>query len=292
MSKENIFKSICWDITSKCNDQCGFCYRNANNIELNLDANKVILKKLIDFGVDKISFVGGEPLLYKDLFELLKYGQEYSAGKIIFSITTNGILLTDIHNGELCVNKKRIFELVNLVEWITFSLDAPSSMLQFEMGRNKHHFKRVLLLMKYISDFFPKIKIKVNTIISKVNYVYLEDLYRILDGCNITRWKLFRFLPSRGNALLNKNVYWIDEDKFLDVTEKLKKRNNDKIKITINDYDDFDNSYITISSAGMLIVYNNEYEEKVDLVHDSVEEIVKYINLRKHNRNRADFKIQ
>ena len=100
MSK-NVIKSICWDITSRCNECCGFCYRNPNNKELDLNSNKIILKKLIDFGVDKISFVGGEPFLYTGLFELLEWGKSYAKDKTVFSITTNAILLTNIIDNEI-----------------------------------------------------------------------------------------------------------------------------------------------------------------------------------------------
>lgn len=290
MNKENVLKSICWDITSKCNDNCKFCYRNPTNKNLTLYENKKILKKMIDFGVDKISFVGGEPLLYENLFELLEWGKYYSKGKTLFSITTNGILLSDYRDGKIYVKKEKISEIVELVDWITFSLDAPNSVLQSEMGRNKQHFERILLLIQYLNVTYPKLKIKINTIVSKINYKDLRDLYDILIQNNIKRWKLFRFLPSRGNAISYKDDYWIAKDEFERTIEDLKELNLDRIIITINGYEEFDNSYITISSEGMLVVYNNNYVEKVNLLNDPFEEVIKHIDLYKHIKQRAEFK--
>ena len=118
----NIIKSICWDITSRCNEHCGFCYRNPQCKELNLEANKIILKKLIDFGVDKISFVGGEPLLYKDIFELLEWGKSYAQDKTVFSITTNAVLLTEIVDEEIKIDEKLMSRVFELFDWVTCCL--------------------------------------------------------------------------------------------------------------------------------------------------------------------------
>lgn len=291
MSNENIFKSICWDITSKCNDTCKFCYRNTYNMDLSLDENKKILKKMIDYGVDKISFVGGEPLLYENIFELLKYGKEYASGKTLFSITTNAILLTSYNNGKMIVDENKVMELVKLVDWITFSLDAPNTRLQTIMGRNDQHFERVLLLINYLNKISDdeKVKIKINTIVSKVNYEDLKELCDILLHYKVERWKIFRFLPSRGSAKENKKEYWINEEIFKKTIETLQEYNKNRIKITVNGYDEFDNSYITISSNGMLVVYTDNYLEKVNVLHDSFEDVLNYIDIVNHQKRRADF---
>lgn len=69
-----MIKSVCWDITSRCNENCKFCYHNARNKDLSLEDNRIIFKRSLDFGPEKISFMGGEPLLYNDLFKLIKWG--------------------------------------------------------------------------------------------------------------------------------------------------------------------------------------------------------------------------
>ena len=68
----NKIYSVCWNITEKCNESCKFCYRTIVD-DLSLEENKRIADKLIEHGVEKITFAGGEPLLYKGLFGLAKY---------------------------------------------------------------------------------------------------------------------------------------------------------------------------------------------------------------------------
>lgn len=289
---ENIIKSICWDITSRCNESCGFCYRNQNNKELDLNSNKIILKKLIDFGVDKISFVGGEPLLYDGLFELLKWGKLYAKDKTIFSITTNAILLSNIVDNKVKINEEMLKKVLELFDWVTFSLDAPNREIQSMMGRNPMHFDRVVAILEYLNDIDYQNKVKINTVVSKVNIDYILDLYKILCGYSVKRWKIFRFLPSRGNALEFRDKYYISENIFLSKVQEIDKCNNmiKKMKISVNGYDTFDNSYITISSEGKLVVYNGIcYINQMDLLNDDINNILKHIDIEGHTRNRSDF---
>lgn len=290
MSK-NVIKSICWDITSRCNECCGFCYRNPNNRELDLNSNKIILKKLIDFGVDKISFVGGEPFLYTELFELLEWGKLYAKDKTVFSITTNAILLTNIINNEIEINTEIMEKTLELFNWITLSLDAPNKEVQSLMGRNSLHFDRIITILEYLNDKNYQNKVKINTVVSIINLDYILNLYDILCSYNVKRWKIFCFLPSRGNALQYRDKYYIPEDIFLNKIQEINDYNiENKIKISVNGYDNFDNSYITISSEGKLIVYEKEqYITRVDLLNEDVNTILKYIDIDGHTKNRSDF---
>lgn len=82
-------------INIRCNAKCRMCncWRSADPVEL--PASTWIrclgqLKKLS--GTFNINFSGGEPLIKRDLFEILRYCQEQ---RIIAGITTNGLLLND-----------------------------------------------------------------------------------------------------------------------------------------------------------------------------------------------------
>lgn len=287
----NTLKSVCWDITSRCNEYCKFCYRNVHNVDLVFEDNQLILKKLIDFGVDKISFVGGEPLLYERIFDLVQWGKIYCKDRTIFSITTNAILLTTVENGKIVIDEQRFCEMTDKFDWITFSLDASNSPLQNRIGRNERHFERIMTLLAYVKHNAISSKIKINTVVCRDNIDDLVKMYYLLKDYNVKRWKLFQFLPSRGNAAVYKDKYNILTEEFEAAVLKLTELNADEtIKIFVNGYDIFDNSYITISSEGKLNVYNgHEYINPVDLKIEDVDNILKYINLNKHIEKRSDF---
>lgn len=89
-------------LTDKCNLRCVYCMpsdvkfeRNYINNDLSFDDYKFIVKSMSDLGITKVRFTGGEPLLYPDLIELIKFTHEKCNIEDI-AITTNGIGLADI----------------------------------------------------------------------------------------------------------------------------------------------------------------------------------------------------
>lgn len=287
----NGIRSICWDITSRCNDCCAFCYRNTDRPEMDLESNELILKKLIDFGVSKISFVGGEPLMYEGILELLRWGRRYAKGRTVFSLTTNARLLTEMKDGSIKVREKQLTELMEQLDWITFSLDAPDRESQAQMGRNIYHFDRVIAMLEYMKEREFQKKIKINSVMTRVNIDRIQELYDILNFYCVNRWKIFRFLPSRGSALKNRDRFYISKDEFWRKIEQiLEYAGNGTIKITVNGYEAFEGSYITISSDGKMIVYDGQqYGCCVDLLTENAEKLLNYVDIDAQKKDRSDF---
>ena len=82
-------------LTEKCNLKCkycmpkGFCAKSLN--ELSDEQIKNIIKALLDLGINKIRFTGGEPLMRKNAIGLLN--EVCSFAPIEWVITTNGTTL-------------------------------------------------------------------------------------------------------------------------------------------------------------------------------------------------------
>ena len=71
---------VSWNLTRKCNLKCSHCYINATTKELDGELNTEESKQLID-QIAEVSrplliLSGGEPLLRKDVYELIRYGTE------------------------------------------------------------------------------------------------------------------------------------------------------------------------------------------------------------------------
>lgn len=282
------FKSVCWDITSKCNEHCLFCYRDNSIEEASFNKNKKILENLISIGVGKVSFVGGEPLLYEHLFELVNYGKSLDKS-VQYSITTNAILLADFdeQNG-FNINTKLVKQVLDSFEWITFSIDAPTDELQIEMGRNPQHIARILTLLNYFSSVNSNVKIKINTVVSRINIHSLPDMIPLLEKHSIDRWKLFKFLPSRGAAFTNKNLFEISNQEYEQCIEELISKS--KLSITYNNELDFLKSYITINSEGYLSVFDGKkYNFLIDMSTQKCSKVFDYVNENLHNNRRFNY---
>ena len=83
-------------LTEKCNLRCVYCKDEDDNNEENVIEDtisvedfKFLIKNFAQLGINKIKFVGGEPLLYPYLKELIHFAK-YECNMKDVSITTNG----------------------------------------------------------------------------------------------------------------------------------------------------------------------------------------------------------
>lgn len=108
-------------ITHNCQCKCIHCsadpFKSPDKTELTVDEIKTVVDGALDLGATLIIFVGGEPLLRKDLFELIDYVDK---SKAIVMIFTNGLLL----NAE---NVKRLAE--SGLATLNISIDSSDSNL-------------------------------------------------------------------------------------------------------------------------------------------------------------------
>ena len=103
-------------VTERCNLDCDYCYVSDNNTD---DPSTEELKERIshaaDLGSVLIAFMGGEPILRKDLPELIAFTDQLGLGTYL---TSNGSLLT----------AEKLEELVNSsLDFLEISLDGYSS---------------------------------------------------------------------------------------------------------------------------------------------------------------------
>ncbi len=87
---------VVWNCTRSCNLRCLHCYSHskcqAYEGELSTAEGKKLIDDLAAFGAPVILFSGGEPLMRKDLYELVAYATEKGLRAVI---STNGTLITD-----------------------------------------------------------------------------------------------------------------------------------------------------------------------------------------------------
>ncbi len=85
---------VVWNCTRRCNLRCVHCYSHSQDVEyaeeMSTEEGKRLIDQLADFGAPVILFSGGEPLIRKDLFELIQYA---TSRKLRAVISTNGTLI-------------------------------------------------------------------------------------------------------------------------------------------------------------------------------------------------------
>lgn len=250
VNTENKYK-VNLHLLELCNYSCGHCFAHFNN-KKTLDILKWI--KIIDnisesIPVYEFNLAGGEPLLYKDLNVLIKHLYD-SNFKV--SIITNGSL----------VSNNWIKENIKYIETIGFSIDSFLPKTLINMGRvtNKRKYlseKRFVEICKLIKENNPNCKIKVNSVITSLNYE--EDLVSRLYHLNIDRWKILKIKKFKNNFFDNSK---------LDITKEqfnIFVKNNNKINNIIIE-ESLINSYIMIDSNGFLVDNNSDNYSQVSNV--------------------------
>jgi len=228
---------VCWNITSKCNKNCKYCFK-FDKEDLSLEDNKKILNTLINRKVKRITWTGGEPFLYKDLKELLKISKE---NNIINHVNTNATLLTE----------NNLKENIENIDRLIISLDFINDDLNEEFGIGKEYFKHVSSLLGKIKEVNPKIEIRINTVVFKNNIDLLEDLYNELLKYDIDYWKLIRFFPIRGKAI-EENGLGITDEEFTKLREKFGNRKQN-FEIVLNGETELKERHIIVLSSGRLV---------------------------------------
>ncbi len=268
--------NMCWDITPKCNESCKFCYRNKIKKELNIEDNRKILKSIYDSGIiNKITICGGEPLMYKGLFDMLNKVKKPE--NVSLSIVTNAIKIADYDklSSRFNINEEILNNLLKFFKWICFSLDAVSQEIETLVTRNEYHVDRVRYILDYLQENYPNTNIKINSIITKQNYRDIPNIYEFISKYKIVkRWKLFRYLGNTNPQSINE-YFDIDDEQFSKVTDFINGLDNSKIKINVNNVDTYDGTYIMLKQDGTVeISENGTLKEVLDLKKDDISKIL------------------
>lgn len=202
---------ICFEVSAICNMDCKFCFANwrENRKQLPLEKVKSIIDKLKEYGIEAINLTGGEPLLRNDIVDICKYCKEKG---IMTIISTNGIEL---------MNKK---EVLQYIDSINLPLDSFNPDIHNEMRpcAVKNHHKLILELIEYINDNYPNIKIKINTMVGKLNISDIINICNLIDG-KVYSWKLGKFLSS-GYGKGFEEMFSITNEEYEEAVNKCKEK--------------------------------------------------------------------
>lgn len=179
-----------WECTLTCNAKCKHCGSSAETKqyegELTTDEIKNAFKQIAnDMDANKIliNVTGGEPLVRKDLFEVMEYATNEL--KFHWGMTTNGILLNDENIEKLKQSN---------METISISIDG--------LEETHDNFRNVKGSYNTIINNIKKLKqanfvnhIQVTTVFHKNNINELEELYKIMLGLNLDSWRLISMDP-------------------------------------------------------------------------------------------------
>ena len=157
-------------VTQRCNLNCIYCHHEGEcsqsdngRKEITKEEIEDLLKVSKDLGIRKIRFTGGEPLLRKDIVEIIDTASKYMDD---ISMSTNGVLLSSTISDLKKAGISRINVTLN-----TLNEEIYKSIT----GKNKLHDVLDGIEKTFLEEIFP---IKVNMVVMQRNYREIKDLVK------------------------------------------------------------------------------------------------------------------
>lgn len=266
-----LFETASFHIVKPCNMRCKFCYATFEDMAVikqlpKEDAFK-ILDKLKSAGLEKITFAGGEPLLYRWIYEVIVYSKQIG---LTTSIITNGSLLTD----------KALEKFKGHLDWIGVSIDTLNETGNKLIGReskNKVDYWSLILKIKEAG-----FRLKINTVVCSLNYY--ADLNDFIDWAKPERWKIFQALRVEGQNEKEFNQIKVTEDQFQSFIIQ-HKYNQDMSKrkcMVVENNDAMTGSYLLIDPMGRLFENSQgKHTYSSPLQNEDLEKCLSEINLNR-----------
>jgi len=235
---------INWSIYNKCPIICDGCYNDFRNKQLSILEIKEIVSKLKESKVMNITISGGDPLLWKDLYDFLEY--TYSLGLQI-GIDTVGFNLD-----------KKLFFNEN-IKYIGLPLDSINKKIQFKMRKSRFdflsNFKENMNMINQLN-----VAIKINTMASKINLHTLCILGEYLnDNYNNIFWSIYQWSPIRAK-LFTQQEFEITIAQFEEEVFKLKQK-FPNLNINSKNNEERSFNHILIQNDGTVITFGQFYGE-------------------------------
>ena len=170
-------------VLRECNMRCLFCYATFRDINGRLSNERAeqVVRLLAEAGVEKVTFVGGEPTLHPHIEALV--GTAHDAG-LVTTIVSNGARLLPLLDA--CKGK---------LDWVGLDLDSIDEDVEVALGRGRGgHVAKTLALADEVHQ--RGIKLKLNTVVTR--FSWQEDMTPFIKQIKPDRWKGFQVLPVKG----------------------------------------------------------------------------------------------
>lgn len=225
LREKHELKYLFWECTLNCNFKCKHCGSRAGGAFVQETLSTSEIKKAFldvaqNFDAKKITIAvtGGEPLLRKDLFEVMKYASSLG---FKWGMVTNGFL----------VNQETVKKAQDAnMQTVDVSIDGIGKMhddFRNVVGAYDKAINAVKLFAK--ADFLHPLRI--TTTVNSNNIDKLEEMYQAFSQLGISDWRLLSVDPI-GRSIDNNDILLSKQQVFKLLDFIKEKRKQSKVKLT------------------------------------------------------------
>ena len=216
--------------TDKCNLNCKYCWqKNDSPDEMSFSDFSLYLEKALSLKVGLITFLGGEPMLWKPLYDAI-------------NLCTKNNILTDLTTNATLLNSESI-ELLGKsgLDYLNISIDGVESS---EISSKNFVFRHNLFEDLRLSKSKYRMHFRFNSVIFKNNFEDLKNLIEYSNSNNVQLSLGFVVPPIDDRQLKDDSIYFKKGDQKLlqEIVEYIIKKKRDGYPI-IDPYSYFENIF-------------------------------------------------
>jgi radical SAM protein len=179
--------TIAWEITRACAFACRHCRAEAqprrDPRELTTAEAFQLIDEFREFGNPILVLTGGDPMMRRDLFDLLGYAVECGLRTSLTPTTTRLVTPQAL---------RRVREAG--IRRIAISLDGPSAEAHDSFRGFPGSFGTALAIARHAVD--AGLSFQVNTTVSRYNLHLLDELSELVDRLGAVQWSVFFLVPT------------------------------------------------------------------------------------------------
>ncbi|MBZ9577966.1 glycosyltransferase [Patescibacteria group bacterium] len=200
------------DITHSCNLSCRICdiWKTANrDKDIPISYIKKILSQTKGVGIKEITLSGGEPLLRKDIFEILDYTKTLGIKNL--GILSNGVVIEEYL-------KRLTPYLVDNTISPVISLDSVKPQIHNAIRNSDISWQKTvkgLELLAQLKKEYPRVNFNAIVVILNQNLEELLELTGLILSLGANSLQFQALLPNNLKMTQrNKSLFWIPKERF------------------------------------------------------------------------------
>ena len=179
--------TIAWEVTRACAFACVHCRADAihqrDPNELTTEEAFQLVDRLTEFGSPILIFTGGDPMMRRDLFEIIEYATKKG---LRCSLTPTATALPTL---------ERLLQAKEAgIRRIALSLDAPSAEVHDNFRMVKGSWQRTMDILHRAKQ--AGLSVQVNTTVTNFNVDLLPDMVQFIEEVGAVQWSVFFMVPT------------------------------------------------------------------------------------------------
>lgn len=179
--------TIAWEVTRACAYACVHCRADAQHRphpqELNTEEALGLIRRLKDFGSPILIFTGGDPMMRRDLFDLIAHATESG---LRCSLTPTATALPTLERLRRAKDAG--------IRRIALSLDAPDAETHDRFRQVKGSWERTMRILYNAREV--GLSVQVNTTVARHNVDRLNEMVPFIQEVGAVQWSVFFLVPT------------------------------------------------------------------------------------------------